>query len=617
MGERQLLVSLFGRITRRKAIRVSIVYAVVASCVALGVYLAPFVVEVPQWAARIPLYFAAGFPVLVLFAWIFDRPRIVATGAGASAEELKRLRRARRIDYAIIGVLIIGIAAIALQKGAMTEAGLPFGDTSYGSIAVLAFTSPDPVVEYLGDGIAEELKHLLERVAGLEVASGSYSFQYKAAQRSAAEIGAELGVDAVLWGSVEITGETLRVKSHLTASSAGTVPLWTLTQEHRLDELQLVHAEIAGGVIATLAGGLLWSAPALPDAETIDAEAYRDYLKARHVQRLEARRSGKFIRELYESAIERAPKFSRAYTDYAAFVFWSGLPIGLNERESYALATDLLELANLRDPERQRSTRWLDSALLAHIEGDWEQEEFALRQHMLTPAAYRAPEHSVFERYGALLMRAGLFFEALRYYELAEAADPGNTTLIRYKGVAYLTLGKFDKALEEFDQGLRLAPSMFELHQLRAVALLGLGEVDEASEEWDYFYSSHRVRLHYARGERDLALEDLQQAVDGLDAESNLAGIRLEEIGYGYALLGEVDQAFEWWERALEFGPPRMQGIRFSRVPYRLADEPRYVELLDRLGLTDAWRVELCRRVALLESVTGIEASCLDVLSAE
>ena len=158
---------------------------------------------------------------------------------------------------------------------------------------------------------------------------------------------------------------------------------------------------------------------------------------------------------------------------------------------------------------------------------------------------------------------------------------------------------------------------MFDLHQLRAVALLGLGDVDEASEEWDYFYSSHRVRLHYARGERDLALEDLQQAVDGLDTESNLAGIRAEEIGYGFALLGEDDQAFEWWEKALAFGPPRMQGIRYARVPYQMADDPRYVELLEGLGLTDAWRTELCRRVALLEAVTGIEASCLDVLTAE
>ncbi len=131
-----MLVSLFGRIKRRKAIRVSIVYAMVASFVAIGVYLAPFVIEVPQWAARIPLYLVAGFPVVVLFAWIFDRPRIVATGAGASAEALKRLRMARRIDYVIIGMLIIGIATIALQKGVMTDGGLPFGDASYGSIAV-------------------------------------------------------------------------------------------------------------------------------------------------------------------------------------------------------------------------------------------------------------------------------------------------------------------------------------------------------------------------------------------------------------------------------------------------------------------------------------------------
>ncbi|MEJ2132610.1 MAG: tetratricopeptide repeat protein, partial [Gammaproteobacteria bacterium] len=332
-------------------------------------------------------------------------------------------------------------------------------------------------------------------------------------------------------------------------------------------------------------------------------------------QRLEARRSGTFIRELYESAIEADPSFARAYSDYAAFLYWSGLPLGLSERESYAIAREILYAVNRADPERRRATRWLDDALLARIDGNWEGEEYALRQQILAPSAYQPPDHSVYEQYGALLLRSGLFDEALRYCDLALIHDPDNTSVMGLRGVAYLTLGKFDKALEAFDHALALTPSMFELHQMRAVALLGLDKVDEAAEEWDYFYASHRVRLHFARGERAQAWKVLEKAIDDLDADSNLAGMRSEEIGYGFALLGALDRAFEWWQRALEYGPPRMQAIRYSRVPFRAAADARYTELLEAVGLTDEWRHELCSRVALLEPVTGVEANCISVLA--
>ncbi|MEE9255424.1 MAG: hypothetical protein V3U43_10835 [Pseudomonadales bacterium] len=618
IGNLRLIASLVARIGRRKTFRVAMVYAVLASLVLLSLYAAPFPVELAEWSQRVPLYLGFGFPVVVMLAWIFDRPKIVATGAGAAADELKRLRRSRKIHYAIIAGLLVGVVVMGLRGGRIDEL-LPFDEGDAESIAVLAFAnaSSDPVVEYVGDGMAEELKHLLEQVPGLEVVSGRYSFQYKGAARSPVQIGKELGVDAVLGGSFEISGDTLRVAAVLTSVSQGAEPLWTLTLERTLDELGQIQAEVAAGVVDAIAGRFIGAAPTLPMAEAVDADAYRDYLKARHVQRLGARRSGRFIRELYERAIERDPGFSRAYSDYADFLFWRGLPMGLSERESNALASDLLRRANRIDPARTRPTRWLDPALLAHIEGDWEGEEYALRQHIGTPSAYRTPDHSVYERYGAALMRGGLFFEALKYYELAEAADPGNAAVARDKGVGYLTLGKFDKALAEFDRGLELEPSMFDLHQLRAIALLGLGKVDEASEEWDYFYASHRVRLHFARGERSLALAVLEQAIAGLDPDSNLAGKRYEEIGFGFALLGDVDQAFEWWARAMEIGLPRMQGIRYRRVPTRVADDPRYTELLEVLGLTDAWREQLCERVALLEPVTSIEASCHAILSAE
>ena len=604
--------SFFVRIGRRKPFRVAIAYAVMASLVLLAPYADPLVTELPEWWTRIPPYLGFGFPVVVMLAWVFERPKIVAAGAGPSADELKRLRRGRKVQYAIIGALLVGVVLMGLRGGSVDEL-LPFGERGDESIAVLAFdnASGDPVVEYVGDGMAEELKHLLERVPGLGVVPGRYSFQYQSTERSAVQIGEELGVDAVLGGSVEITGDTLRVVAVLSAVDGGGEPLWEFAQERPLGELARIQAEVAAGVADSLVRDFIGGAPVLPPGEAVDAEAFHDYLKARHVQRLGARRSGRFIRELYERAIERDPEFSRAYSGYADFLFWSGLPTGLSKRQSYALATDLLRQVNRIDPLRTRPTRWLDTALIAHIDGDWEGEEFALRQHIETPSAYQPSAHSVYQRYGAALMRGGLFAEALRYYELAEADDPGNAALIRDMGVGYLTLGKFDQALTEFDRGLRLEPSMFDLHQLRAVALLGLDKADEASEEWDYFYASHRVRLHFARGERSLALADLEQVIARLDPDSNLAGRRYEEIGHGFALLGEVDQAFEWWQRAMETGLPRMQGIRYSRVPRRVADDPRHTELLEALGLTDGWREQLCERVALLEPVTGIEASCL------
>jgi TolB-like protein len=218
---------LFEELKRRNVFRVAAMYAVVAWLV---VQIADATFEplgISDGAHRILILLAAlGFPVALVLRWIFDwtSEGLVRT-ADDPEKEVARLRSSRRIDYAIIGALILILAMALFGPGMETPAE---SASPIRSIAVLPFDdlSPEGDQQYFVEGLSEEIINALSQIPDLKVASRTSTFLLAEQGADIATVAGTLGVANVLEGSVRKSGNRIRITAQLIEAESG-FHLWS------------------------------------------------------------------------------------------------------------------------------------------------------------------------------------------------------------------------------------------------------------------------------------------------------------------------------------------------------------------------------------------------------
>lgn len=198
----------------------------------------------------------------------------------------------------------------------LTEAlARPGSDPSDASIAVLPFVNlgAEASQEYFGDGLADEVIHLLSRVPGLAVAARTSSFSYKGRDRHVKVIARELRVAMVLEGSVRWSGERFRIMAQLINAASG-YQIWSQSFDRRFHEVFSLQGEIATSIVEAIRSHL--RIPLLPAAiplpPTSDLEAYRFYLQGASLAALGAEPGIRRGIALLQQAVDRDPGFARA-----------------------------------------------------------------------------------------------------------------------------------------------------------------------------------------------------------------------------------------------------------------------------------------------------------------
>jgi TolB-like protein len=177
------------------------------------------------------------------------------------------------------------------------------------SVAVLPFANltGDASKDYLGDGMAEELISTLARASDLRVPARTSAFAYKGRNIDVREVARDLGVDAVLEGSVRAAGERIRVTAQLIDGGNG-FHLWTETYDRRFEDLFALQDELAAAIASELRSYLT------PLAKpTEDFEAFHLYLQAREIGVRPGPANAERGLELLKKAIARDPRFARAH----------------------------------------------------------------------------------------------------------------------------------------------------------------------------------------------------------------------------------------------------------------------------------------------------------------
>jgi adenylate cyclase len=529
----------FFELRRRRVVRTLVAYVVVAWLLlqVADVTFEPlgFTVQARRWLI---LAAAIGVVPVAVLAWIFDISGggVVRTGALDSPDAPLPVERSP------------APAAPPAAKGEFS---------AIASIAILPFAdlSPDRDQAWFCDGLAEEVIDSLCCVRGLRVASRSASFRYRDGSVDPREIGRQLGVDAILEGSVRKAGDTLRVGAQLVDAETG-FHVWAEAFERRLEDVFAVQSEIAGKVAAALR--LNAGAPALERAQLYaphNLAAYEYYLRARQHMAEITEKAWRQAPRLYERAIELDPGYAQAHAGLAdalaQLILWRWEPREPALTRASAAAARALELApGLAEAH-------VAQGHIRSLAGDADAATRAFERALeLNPELHEAYLH--FARH---LYAQGRFARAAQLFEQAWRTRPDDAT----------TLALGASALDA--TGDRAAAEAMERRALAGLQRQALLEPDNP-------------RVHYlAAG----ALARLGDVPAGRAAMEKALQLRPDDYGtlYNgacfYCLAGDEERALELLERAVRAGVGYPDWIEHDPDLAPLRTHPRYQRLLESL----------------------------------
>src|SRR5438309_10819087 len=247
--------NILSELKRRNVYRAAVAYGVVAWFLTqLTTQVFPFF-EIPNYAVRfVVVALAVGFPIAMLLSWLYEfTPEGVVRTEDLDPVQARSVQRAtgRVLDFIIIGVLLLVIAMLIVGR-------LPFyrqtGESiSQKSIAVLPFEnrSEDKANAYFAEGIQDEILTRLSKIADLKVISRTSTQHYKSAPENLAEIGKQLGVAHILEGSVQRSGDGVRVNVQL-IKAANDSHLWADTYDRKLTDIISVESEVGKAIAEQL-----------------------------------------------------------------------------------------------------------------------------------------------------------------------------------------------------------------------------------------------------------------------------------------------------------------------------------------------------------------------------
>jgi serine/threonine-protein kinase len=460
--------------------------------------------------------------------------------------------------------------------------------TSAKSVAVLPFEnmSTDPENEYFSDGITDDIIAQLSKISALKVISRTSSMQYKKTTKKIAVIAEELGVAAVLEGSVRRAGPRVRIVVHL-VDPASEKHLWGETFDRQLTDVFEVQSEVAQQITGALAVALSPEEKQRVDKKaTGDAEAYNHYLLGRfHVNKWSEANVQKAIEE-FEAAIAKDPGYALAYAGLADA--YELLSIGLSSKpalenltKAKSMALKALELdESLAEAHTSLAyARWLGDL-------DWSTAEREFKRALELKSSY-VPAHQWYAEYLAAL---GRHDEALIEIKRAQQLDPLAVPVNRAVGWVLYFARRYDLAGEELRKALAMDPEFLGARLVLWWVLVASGAYEEAivdiRKDLERPGSStvKKLMLAYAcaaSGKRDEATGILWEVEAKVAAEDRLALLST----FPLIALNETDRAFQQLVRAYEHREPGLMFLKVAPWFDALRTDPRYGALVEKLGL--------------------------------
>lgn len=464
----------FAELKRRHVFKVAAVYGAVAFGVLQAADIAFPRLGLPDWTVTLVVALAVvGLPIAVVLAWALEmtpagvkRTDPAATG---ELEAIATLPRSRRWPIGLSALAMVALLSVGVWW-ALHDAGAPHGEptdlTLARSVAVLPFVDlSGGESEYLGDGIAETLINALTRIDGLKVAARTSAFAFKGKSEDVRVIGDQLGVGAVLEGSVQQAGGRIRITAQLIDTSDG-FHLWSNNFDRDASDVFAVQDEVAQAVVEALQLELLErSGDHIVEQGTSSLAAYDAYLKGRFY----------WNKRTAQDLIRAAAYFEEAIAADSSYALaWSGLA------DTYQLFLPA-EYNVTVIPWQEALDRGEDAARRA----------LALDTDL-------AEAHTSL---AAILEKRRRWDEAGDAYRRALAANPRYATARQWYGGYLIGEGRVEEALAQLERAEELDPLSMVIGVEVAEVLDALGRTDEAGARIEKLlstYGSAELVVYYA-----------------------------------------------------------------------------------------------------------------------
>jgi adenylate cyclase len=450
-------------------------------------------------------------------------------------------------------------------------------------VAVLPLSniSPDPGDGYFADGLTEELISALSQIRGLGVIARTSVMPYKTAPKPIPEVGADLGVDTVLEGSVRKAGNRIRITLQL-IDVASQRHIWATSYNREVDDVFAVQTDVAERTAEALRLQFAGSeATAGRRKPTSSPEAYEAYLRGLVASRA---RSGPEVDEAvrqFERATRLDPSFAEAYAAWGnLYVVAAGDSLPM--REVMPKARELAARALALDPQSSEAHATLGNIAL-QFDADWVLAESEFRRAIeLNPSNVTAHRF-----YGLLLVSQERFEEAKEVLGRVVVLDPESGPLGSLAW-AELEAGNFDVALSYAEKERDADPTSVGAHNMLGLFYLEAGRLSDALHEADTPVEGanpderfDRALLNACVG-RPEAARAVAAEVERGEARSYTSATHLAML---YGALGEKGRALDLLEQEFREGD-RVLWLSYRGVFFdSLRDEPRFLELLRRNGL--------------------------------
>jgi TolB-like protein/Flp pilus assembly protein TadD len=576
----------FAELKRRNVYKVAVAYAIVGwLLVQIATQVFPFL-EIPNWVVRLVIVLVAiGFPIALVIAWAFE----------LTPEGIKRTESADAARQSSRGSLWIAVVVTAagLSLGlfflgrytaghATAENRQATRGVSDKSIAVLPLVneSGDPRDEYFSDGLSEELIAALAQISGLKVIGRSSSFRFRDRKEEPKTIGQKLGVSTPLEGTVRKQGDRVRIVAELVNAADG-IELWTRTFDRELKDIFAVQQEIARAVAESLRVTLLGSEEKSTQMATNSVDAHNAYLQAHFYS---VRRNAEDYRkatDYFDHAIQFDPDYALAYAERS---------------EVWTVIGDLTGQRSTAFPkargDAEKAVAIAPSLAEAHAVLGWARAfaewKFAEGLSELWRAKELSPANSTAnDLLARVIVYSGRMEEAERQARQAVELDPLSAAAQFTLGRVLFYAGKLDEADAAGRKMAELQPSASSSHRWQVLVAVQRGDGEtalrEAQLEPDESIRRFELALaQYVRGDRkaaDAALADLIA-----NSRDSLA----YQIAEVYAVRHEVDKAFEWLQIEVDNHDGGIPSLLVDPLLRVLRGDPRYKNLLVKVGLPAA-----------------------------
>ena len=500
---------------------------------------------------------------------------------GSAQSVISEVKRHRKGLVLLLSAFLVGVVAAA--------AYFMSGGKTIDSLAILPFlnASGDPNTEYLSDGIAESVIYNMSQLSDLRVIPRSSVVRYKGREADPEKVARELGVRAVLTGKVVQVGNDLVVSAELVDAEENRL-LWGRQFNSKVSDALSLQQEISRQVADRLRPNLAGeNRDRAIKRRTENTEAYQAYLKGQFWLNKRSEEGFQKAAAFFNQAVESDPGYALPYAGladcYALLCTYSLMAPGDGFPKAKAAAMKALE----RD-DRLAEAHTSLANILSSYDWDFQSAEREFKQSIELNPNYATAHHW----YAEYLSAVGRHDAAVAEIKRAQELDPLSLIIRAVTGRTLYYAKRYDEAVEQLNKTIEMDQSFGPAYVFLCAAYQQKGMHEEAVRAAQQaaklspntpVYMTILGHAYAAHGKRDEAEKIIQQ----LNELAKQRYIQPSYVALLYTGLGDKERAFQWLEKGFRERDDRLIFVITDPLVDSLRTDPRFVELIRRIGLPE------------------------------